>query len=68
MKDQRKCMVHFEDKGVSKSALEVLDDSGRFLARIPKGLGLGLKNQSLLENVLLLATTFEIIAVGRLME
>ena len=39
MKDHRKCMVHFEDKGMFPSALE---DSGRFLARIPRGLGVKL--------------------------
>ena len=30
MKDQRTCMVHSDDKGI-------LEDSGRFLARIPRG-------------------------------
>ena len=41
MKDQRKCMVHFEDKGVfPKVHWRILEDSGRFLARIPSGLAL----------------------------
>ena len=40
-KDQRKCMVHFEDKGMfPKVHWRILEDSGRFLARIPSGLGL----------------------------
>ena len=38
MKDQRKCMVHFEDKGMfPKVHWRILEDSGRFLARIPRG-------------------------------
>ena len=40
MKDQRKCMVHFEDKGMfPKVHWRILEDSGRFLDRIPRGLG-----------------------------
>ena len=41
-KDQQKCiMVHFEDKGMfPKVHWRILGDSGRFLARIPQGLGL----------------------------
>ena len=40
MKDQRKCMVHFEDKGMfPKVHWRILDDSARFLGRIPRGLG-----------------------------
>ena len=39
MKDQRKCMVYFEDKGrFPKVHRWFLEDSGRFLARIPRGL------------------------------
>ena len=42
IKDQQKCMVHFEGKGMfPKVHWRILeDDSGRFLARIPRGLGL----------------------------
>ena len=36
MKDQRTCMVHFEDQGMfPKVHWRILEDSGRFLARIP---------------------------------
>ena len=52
MKDQRKCMVHFEDK----SALE---DSGRFLARIPRGLGLILRRPWLLMAIQLFVPTIK---------
>ena len=35
---QRKCMVHFEDKGMfPKVHWMILKDSGRFLDRIPRG-------------------------------
>ena len=39
MKDQRKCLVHFEDKGMfPKVHWRIFEDSGRFLARIPQRL------------------------------
>ena len=38
MKDQRKCMVHFEGEGMfPKVHWRILDDSGRFLVRIARG-------------------------------
>ena len=38
MKDQRKCMVRFEDKGMfPKVHWMILEDSGRFLAGVPRG-------------------------------
>ena len=41
IKDQRKCMVYFEDKGMfSKVHWRILEDSGRFLSQNTKGLGL----------------------------
>ena len=41
MKDQWKCMVHFKDKGMfPKVHWRILEDSGRFLARILGRLGL----------------------------
>ena len=42
MKDQRKCTVHIEDRGMFlKVHLWILEDSGRFLARVPSGGGGG---------------------------
>ena len=47
MKDQRKCTVHFEDKGMfPKVHWRILEDSGRFLARIPRGLIMHILNFS----------------------
>ena len=41
VKDQRKCTVRFEDEGVfPKVHWRIFEDSGRYLTRIPRRLGL----------------------------
>ena len=66
MKDQWKCTVHFEDKGVFlKVHWRILEDSGRVLARLPRDLGLNFsKNKDIeqIENPLFELKTKELIA------